>query len=270
MKIATILFALIFSTVFASSVQAGAKRYEIKSGIVTYNIEGGGSMLGFSTKTTGTEKLYFTDWGNLELREASEKNVAMGKTTLTHQITKIDHGTIYSVDDKEKVILKQDIGMFKEMDQQGKNMSAMGKDMMKQMGGKKTGTGKVLGYPCEIWEVMGTKTWIYKGVPLKTEANIMGFKHLKIATSAKFDVSVPKSKFALPDYPVKTLEQLEQMYEEMAEQEEAEESQKSAPKQHQAQPQHQPQPQQPQVSPEQMQQMQDMLQNLGKMFGGAK
>ena len=264
MKKVALLFVMILAMVFTSSVEAGAKRYEIKSGIVIYNIEGGGSMLGFSTKTTGTEKLYFTDWGNLELREVNEKNVAAGQTTVVHNITKIDHGTVYSVDNEEKIILKQDIAMFKEMDKQGKNMSTIGKDMMKQMGGKKTGTGKVLGYPCEIWEVLGTKTWIYKGVPLKTEANIMGFKHLQIATSAKFDVSIPKSKFALPNYPVKTLEQLEQMYEDMAEKEESEESQKSSPKQHQ------PQPQQPQISPDQMKQMQDMLQNLGKMFGGAK
>jgi len=257
MKKVALLFVMILAMVFASSVEAGAKRYEIKSGIVTYKVEGGGSILGFSTKTTGTEKLYFTDWGNKELREVNEKEVAMGKTTVTHHITKIEHGTVYSADDKNKIIIKQDITMLKKMDKQGKNMSVMGKDMMKQMGGKKIGTGKVLGYPCEIWELMGTKTWIYKGVPLKTEANIMGFKHLQIATSAKFNVSVPKSKFAMPDYPVKTVEQ---MYQEIPK-----EAQK-AHQQHQ-QPQHQ---QQPQVSPEQMKQMQDMLQNLGKMFGGAK
>jgi len=257
MRNMALLFAVIVSMVFASSLQAGAKRYEIKSGIVTYKVEGGGNLLGFSTKTTGTEKLYFTDWGNTELRKVNEKEVAMGKTTETHHITKIEHGTVYSADDQRKIIIKQDISMLKNMDKQGKNMSAMGKDMMKQMGGKKIGTGKVLGYPCEIWEVMGSKIWIYKGVPLKTEANIMGFKHLQIATSAKFNVSVPKSKFTMPDYPVKTVEE---MYQEIPK-----EAQKS-------QQQHQPSQhrQQPQVSPEQMKQMQDMLQNLGKMFGGAK
>ena len=250
------LLLTILSMLFITAAQAGAKRYEVKSGIVSYKIEGGGALFGFSTKTTGTEKLYFTDWGNVELRELHEKENAMGKTTVTDHITKIDHGTVYSVDNKRKVITKQDIAMLKDMDKQGKNMSAMGKDMMKQMGGKKTGTGKVLGYPCEIWEMMGTKVWMYKGVPLKTEADIMGFKHLQIATSAKFNVSVPKSRFKLPDYPVKTIDD---MYQEM--------TQEHATGQ---KPQHKEQPQAPQVSPEQMKQMQDMLQNLGKMFGGAK
>ena len=257
MKKFNLLLIAILSIAFASTAAASGKRYEIKSGIVTYKVEGGGSMLGISTKTSGTQEMYFKEWGNIEVRKVDEKSTVMGQTTVTKEITKFDHGTVYNVDEERKEIIKSDIAMFQEMDKQGKNLSQAGKDMLKQMGGKKIGTGKVLGYPCEIWEVMGSKIWMYKGVPLKTEANIMGFKHNEIATSAKFNVSVPEKYFKLPPYPVKTVDDL--MRESM-------EGENNTQKQNTNVHQPAPKPQQP--SPEQMKQMQDMLQNLGKMFGG--
>ena len=236
----------------STTLQAAAKRYEVKSGMVIYKVEGGGSILGFSTKTTGTHTLYFKDWGNVEVRKEDEKETSMGKTTQQHTLQKIDHGTVYSVNEKHKTIIKQDIAMLKQMDKKGKNMSAMGKDMMKQMGGKKIGTGKVLGYPCEIWELMGSKTWLYKGVPLKTQANIMGFKHLEVATSAKFNVSISNSHFALPKYPIQTTDQMIQQ-----QIQQAQHQSKHPQTQYQSQP-----------SPQQMEQMQNMLKSLGSMFGG--
>lgn len=234
-----------------SCMHAGSKRYEIKSGIITYKVEGGGSMMGFSTKTTGTAHLYFKDWGNLELRDTTVKEISMGKTTTDHQIVKIDHDKAYIVDEKEKMIYMQDLRQLMQTKQKGKDLTTMGKEMMQEMGGKKVGTGKVLGYPCEIWEVMGSKIWLYKGIPLKSEANIMGFRHLEVATSAKFNLHVADKYFKLPDYPIKKTSEVLQ--------ERMQEVQKSHPGS--AQP---AMPQQP--TPEQMKQMQQMLQNLGKMF----
>jgi D-arabinose 5-phosphate isomerase GutQ len=245
------IFTLL-ALILATSLLAGAKRYEIKSGIVEYKSSGGGAMMGFTTKSEGSGKLYFTDYGNLELQERTEKETVMGRTTTSHSLTKIDHGTLYTIDNNEKVIYKKDITMLKQMDKEGKNLTKMGKKMMQQMGGKKVGTGKVLGYPCEIWELMGSKVWIYKGIPLKSESNIMGFKHTEVATKAKFNVVIPKEKFKLPDYPVKTFDQM--MQEQM-------QKHPGTTAKHSA-------PAQPKISPEQMKQMQEMMKNLGKMFGG--
>lgn len=245
----------LLAMILMTSLQAEAKRYELKSGIVEYKISGGGSMMGFATKSEGSGKLYFTDYGNLELREQTEKETTMGRTTTTHSLSKIDHGTLYIVENDEKVIYKKDIESLKKMGKEGKDLTAMGKKMMQEMGGKKVGTGKVLGYPCEIWELMGSKIWLYKGIPLKSEANVMGIKHTEVATKAKFNVTIPKEKFKLPDYPVKTFDQMIQQ--------QMQDAQKSSPKPAAHTP-----PAQPQVSPEQMKQMQEMMKNLGKMFGG--
>ena len=43
----------------------------------------------------------------------------------------------------------------------------------------------------------------YKGVMLKSEANIMGMKNSTIATKISFDVTVPDSALQLPDFPLK-------------------------------------------------------------------
>ncbi len=75
--------------------------------------------------------------------------------------------------------------------------------MMKQMGGKKTGTDQVLGYNCDVWTLMGsTKQCMYKGIPLKIESNVMGIKSREIATKVEFDISLSKDDFKLPDFPI--------------------------------------------------------------------
>jgi hypothetical protein len=116
--------------------------------------------------------------------------------------------------------------------------------MMKEMGGKKIGEEKVLGYNCEVWELMQSKIWLHKGILLKQEANIMGTKHTTVATSVKFNVSISDKEFKLPDYPRKTMDQM--MQEKMQ------------------RPGNNEPGQMPQMTPEQMQQMQEMM----KSFSG--
>lgn len=238
------LLFLTLTTVIVS-VQASSpdtKRYEIKSGIVSYNISGGGNMMGVKNEMSGHKTLYFDDYGNIEIQETQESTKMMGHTSKNHTKTKIQNGTIYAVDFKDKMITKQNMS---EM-MQGKDMSKVGKEMMEQMGGKKTGKGKVLGFECEIWDYMGSKLWLYKGVLLKIESNIMGIKRTEEATEAKFNVSIPSDKLALPDYPMQSLEEMMQ---------------------HKMQDSHSKDEKMQMPSPEEMQKMQEMMQN---MFGGKK
>jgi len=70
--------------------------------------------------------------------------------------------------------------------------------MLKKMGGKKIGSDKVAGYSCDVWELMGTKQCLYKGIPLKIESDVMGIKSVEIATKAEFS-TVTNKDFKLPD-----------------------------------------------------------------------
>ncbi len=234
-----LFIALLLVFVSSQALYAKMKRYEVKSGMVTYTITGGGNIMGIKNEAHGHKTLYFDAYGNVEVQETEETATTMGRTEKRHRLVKIENGMVYSVDFKQKVITKQDMSQMI----QGKDMSKMGKEMLEEMGGKKVGNGEVLGFSCKIWEVMGTKIWMHKGVTLKIESNVMGMIHKEEATEVKFGTSIPSDKLKLPDYPIQSMEEMIQ-------------HQMSQP----GRGGHQP-------SPEEIKQMQEMMKG---MFGGQK
>jgi len=188
------------------------KRYDVKSGMIIYSTKTSGKVMGSVISGSGTEKLYFKDWGALELLEeestSTTKMKMFGKksteTENVHTIAKLDNGESYHVDFKKKEIYAgRDMAMdmikvFHPTSDAGKT----GKGMADSMGGKVIGNESFLGYDCEIYDLMGSKQWIYKGVTLKMEVTLMGITTTKTATSAKFDISVADSYFELPDFPI--------------------------------------------------------------------
>lgn len=183
---------------------AQTKLYEIESGKISYEIKGSGNLMGTQTKSIGKKRLIFDDYGAKSLTEENkiQKTTVMGQTQTdkTHTMTYLKDATIYHVDfDNKKITRMENMGA---MMMGGGDMSAKGKEMMQKMGGKMLGTDKVLGYECEVWELMGVKQCIYKGVTLKIESNMMGMKNVEIATEAEFDISVDEDDFKLPDFPM--------------------------------------------------------------------
>jgi len=186
------------------------KRYTVKSGIVKYKTTTNGKVFGSSIKGSGTELLYFKNWGAIELLEEESTKTTHSKifgkekteTTNTHNMSKLDNGKSYHVDfDNATVYLRRDPAM-EFMKQTDTDAGNAGKQMLESMGGKMTGKESFLGYTCEVWDVMGAKQWIYQGVTLKIETSIMGITTVKEATSAKFNISVADSYFQLPEFPV--------------------------------------------------------------------
>ncbi len=182
------------------------KRYEVKSGIIEYQTSTTGNVMGFKITGRGTKKLIFKNFGTKEIIEEEKTENNMGETTHTHSLTKFDNGVIYTVDFDRKTIVKGDeSGVYKSL--AGKNSSLLetGEEMMKAMGGKKTGKGEVLSYTCDIWEIMGQKIWIYKGVTLKTEGDMLGIKVFEKAVKIDFNIDIADSYFNLPDFPVQEI-----------------------------------------------------------------
>lgn len=211
MKKISIIFSLAVLLVSCNgNSQNTIKRYEVKSGIVKYTSAISGKVLGGKVKGSGTENLYFKNWGALELKEEQSNQTTTMKffgkekieTNSSHVINKLDNGESYLVDfDKKTITIGRD-PMMDIMKQSNTNVSDKGANMLESMGGEKVGVGSVLGYNCEIWNVLGGKQWIYKGVMLKMEMTVLGIKTVTEATSAKFDVSVADSNFKLPDFPI--------------------------------------------------------------------
>lgn len=188
------------------------KRYKVKSGIIAYTSTMSGEVMGSVITGSGTENLYFKDWGAVELREEESKQTTdtnifgqkSSQTTESHTMYKLDHGDSYQVNfDKKEITQQKDIAMEMMKDLfEDSEVGDVGKGMLENMGGKIIGTEKFLGYECEIWEIMGAKQWIHKNIMLKLEMEVMGIKTLKEATSVKFGVNVPSKYLKLPDFPI--------------------------------------------------------------------
>mgnify|MGYP006935312574 CR=1 FL=1 len=215
MKKISILFSLAIILVSCSgNSQNTLKRYEVKSGIVKYTTTITGKVMGSKISGSGTENLYFKNWGAIELKEEQSSQTTTTKffgkekieTTSTHVMKKIDNGESYLADfDKKTIYATRDLGMDM-MKQSNTNAAGAGKNMLESMGGKIVGNESVLGYNCDIWDISGAKQWMYKGVVLKLDMTVLGIRTLTEATSAKLDVSVADTNFELPDFPVQEQE----------------------------------------------------------------
>ncbi len=186
------------------------KRYDVKSGMVTYKMTTTGTVMGSTITGSGTSNLYFKDWGAIELVEENTNQTTkmnlFGKEKIkketTHTINKLDNGKSYSVNFKNASIYLRRDPMMELMKNTNTDAGNAGKEMLKSVGGKKVGEENFLGYPCEIWDAMGAKQWVYKGISLKTVSKIMGITTTKEAISVKFDIAIEDSNFVLPDFPV--------------------------------------------------------------------
>jgi len=206
-KIVKISLAVVVgsSLLFAGSDMM--KRYDVKSGKIEYSIKESGNIMGMvKIKGVGKKRLVFDNYGVKDLTEENKvkKETTGGQTKVTkeHTIQYMNDGIMYRVDFKKKTIVRMEnpaMGM-NTMLGGGKNIKQTGESMMKSMGGKKVGTDKVLGYTCDVWDLMGVKQCIYKGIPLKIESNIMGLKSLEVATKAEFDIPLSEDDFKLPEY----------------------------------------------------------------------
>ncbi len=215
-KITFLLSLIIVSVSCNSNAQNKLKRYEVKSGIVEYTTTTSGKVMSSTISGNGSEKLFFKDWGALELKEAelsqttTLKIFGKGKTDTqnTHTLNKLDNGESYSVDfNKKQITLGNDMAMtlFKT-GQTNDDAEETGESLLENMGGEKIGTEKFLGYTCDVWSLMGGKQWIYKGVMLRMEMTTLGIQTVTEATSAKFDLAVADSYFKLPNFPIQKIE----------------------------------------------------------------
>ncbi len=204
--LATLATFVFCGSILALQTAAKLKRYNQKSGTIEYQITG--SMM------SGTETLYFDDFGAREAKFTNTE-VKMGSfSQKTNNATYLEGSTIYTVDLNTNTGTKIENSIMKNLE--GKDVQDAGKQMLKDMGGKQIGTETFLGKNCEVWEIksLGSKTWIWNGVPLKTEVNMMGQQVTYTATKIS-DTADPKKlqrpiniKYTEGEDPLKMLEQL--------------------------------------------------------------
>ena len=94
----------IFLMLGVVSLFAQANRYDVKSGMVEYEIMGSGEVMGSATTVSGTGKLYFKDFGNDELTDEKIQQTVLGDKEEERMISKIMGDKIYTVDFTDKVV----------------------------------------------------------------------------------------------------------------------------------------------------------------------
>ncbi|HHD72382.1 MAG TPA: hypothetical protein ENL02_00445 [Epsilonproteobacteria bacterium] len=197
---------VMFASTILSANPNHYKRYDVKSGKIDYKIIGSGMIMGVETKTVGIKRVLFDAYGAREIAEVNkiQKTTMDGKTTAdkSHKITYMNGAMIYHIDMKRKRIMRMQNPALMLSSLKGRTPEQFAEYLMKKMGGKRIGTEKILGYRCDLWDIMGAKQWIYKGVVLKTESNTLGMKSTEVAIKAKFDISLTDKNYKLPDFPV--------------------------------------------------------------------
>ncbi len=186
---------MIFNLGYSQNEEINKKRYYVQSGIIKYKISG---------NTTGTEEIYFDNWGKREVQitKSITETTFFGIKNKQEEYTMniLDGDISYGIDLKKKTGVKTlNAGMttISAMGN-GKSPRTMGKEMLKQIGGEKIGDEEIMGKKCEVWKALGTKIWFWKGIPLKLSSNILGIERTLEAVELKTNVKIDDYRFKVP------------------------------------------------------------------------
>ncbi|MGR3292976.1 MAG: hypothetical protein ACUZ9M_03030 [Candidatus Scalindua sp.] len=201
-----ILFLVLAITCVNAGFAAGTpKRYpKSKSGIIKYEVYG--------ATITGSEVVYYDDWGSLEAKYITT-TMDLGGVTVTRNtlILLEENGQwINNVDLNARTGIrmknpryKESIGQSRrerEKTEENKNIDA---------GGRKIEIEMVIGKPCVVWEEQytGVKTCTWNGIILKKISGPGFSRTTTVATEIEERVPIPEGKFTIPpDIEMKTVD----------------------------------------------------------------
>lgn len=168
--------------------------------VVTY--ENTVDMMG--VKTTTNETVWNDIDKNRKATYTSTITNFMGQNTKEETLS-IENGDWgYNINLKDKTGTKGNIKEMKEMatalaaglamSGDLKNLKSL-KDFVESNGGKMLPNETILGKECTVYELMGTKQWMYKGMVLKAT---MGDKVMMNAVKVEENIKIPDEKFEVP------------------------------------------------------------------------
>lgn len=181
-------FALIAALVaICAGVQAQEKTYEVKSGIVTMEMDMRGN--------TVVQEICFDDYG---AKKATITNFRGNKM----RILEID-GSNVMVNDAEKTATRMPMRGQRET----VNFLNLDEKAIKKYKVKELGTETVAGKECKKYSItvfmMGQPqkqtVWVYKGITLKSSASSNFGEMVQVATKIQENVEIPASTFTLPE-----------------------------------------------------------------------
>ncbi len=197
------------------SIAQAEVRYDVKSAKIEFETMSTQKVGNLKIEETGTKRVLIDNYGERELVEVNKVQKTGSDVEKIHTLRYINGTVAYGVQFEQKMIHRMEGYMgdvFGIIKGNGTN-----EEMLKKMKFKKTGTDKVAGQTCDVWEMKGgsMRQCIYKGFPLREESNMMGMKSMVVATKVEIDAKLSKEDFKLPDFPINgkkyTQAQLEKM-----------------------------------------------------------
>jgi hypothetical protein len=195
----SILLCVILLLGVASTNKAQqAKRYAVKSGYIKYELSG---------STKGTKELWWDNYGNktceVEKSTTTTKMFGIKNTEEKNRSTVIIKDKYWVADYIQNSGSTGTVPYYNEGQEFVNGMTEeeqkeFADEILAQMGGKNEGTENLNGYSCDLIKVMGIKSWIHKGLVLKTEGKILGIETNEMFVEFKPNSNVPASKFNPP------------------------------------------------------------------------
>lgn len=187
-----ILLVAILCT-FCAGLQAQEKLYEVKSGIITMQMD----MMGRPI----VQEIYFDDYG---AKQATMSEMRGRKTRAV-----VVDGETLMINDQEKTAMKMPaMGMGMGGGSTSK-INFLNKDekYLKKNKVKEIGTDTYLGKECTKYtvamfmmgQVVKQTVWVYKGITLKSSMNTDFGEMVLQATNLVEDVEIPASVFEVPE-----------------------------------------------------------------------
>jgi hypothetical protein len=171
--------------------------YGIKSGYVEYELTG---------STIGTKKIWWDNYGEqtrTEINSTSTTKMFGIENEVVDNSIIIVNGDKYwtiNLDDETGMtgkINKSDASITEGMTEAEREEYING--VMEAFGGKIIGKETINGIDCEIFEVFGSKSWMYEGICLKSDVSLMGIENYEISTKLEKDITINASQFIAPE-----------------------------------------------------------------------
>lgn len=192
-----ILISALLIITLSINAQSKNHRYAIKSGYIKYELTG---------NTTGTIEIWWDDYGyktrTLTQSTTVTKMFGMKNEDKKHTLVIINKDMQYVIDYISNRNTKIKIPFYPELvinkDMTEAEQKELADKILDSLGGERLGTEKVLSYNCEVVTALGFKSWVYKGIALKTAGKMLGIEANQTAVKFSPNKSISSSQFQPP------------------------------------------------------------------------
>ncbi len=174
-------------------VAAGYKRYGVEKGILYFRLDGA---------IKGTETIYFDHWGWREAKHINTKTQVGSFNEETNKVTYLDGENRYEYNPATHTanwFSSPQVAKAAEK-YHTKDMTVVGIEMIKNMGGEKLRTEAFLGRECEVWELKQYRTtlWMWKGITVKERSKTDNIPVGRTCLIIDQEKPIPEEKITLP------------------------------------------------------------------------